>query len=223
MPIVLPKNNVMTREQVIAKLYEIQKARGEIRRQEQTLKSKRNLLEGQPLISKDDLASSLQKIIPRYLEPRNIGQIDSVMWDFFFPLTVDFGTDPTYDETTRQTVTTQVSQESAFLLVGISRAYENNGDAGFGAPLQVTIRDNQSTRQFNDNPIPLQTIGLKGQPTAFDTPLLLQPNSRISLEVSSWLDGDQLVTVGSGKHEFVLYGMRVRDVNNAKVMSAVWL
>lgn len=224
MTVVLPKmNNVLTREEVIAKLYEIQKARAELRKQEQSLKSRRSLMEGQSLIAKDDLALSLQKIIPRYLEPRNIGQIDSVMWDFFFPLTVDFGTDPTYDETSRRTATVQVSQESAFLLVGISRSYQNNGDAGFGAPLQVTIRDNQSSRQFNDTPIPLQNIGLKGQPTKLDTPLLLQPNSRISLEVSSWLDGDQLVTTGSGVHEFVLYGMRVRDVNNLKVLSSIWL
>ena len=211
------------RQDLIAKMYELQNLRSDLRRQEQNLKSKRNVMGGQALISKDDLGLSLEQIIPRYLEPKNIGKIDSVMWDFFFPMTVDFGTDPTYDVNSRLSQTVQVSQESAFLLVGITRSYLSAEDSGFGAPLQITIRDNQSTRQFNDTPIPLQNIGTKGQPLKFDTPLLLQPNSRITLEVSSWLDGDQLATEGSGKHEFVLYGMRARDVNNAKVMTSIWV
>ena len=89
------------------------------------------------------------------------------------------------------------------------------------APLQVEIRDRQSSRQFNDRPIPMQMIGKKSRPTVLPTPLLIMPNAFIDVTVSSWLTGSQ-ATVGSGKMQFSFYGYRIRVEDADKVMSTIF-
>jgi hypothetical protein len=170
------------------------------------------------------LRANLQKIIPKHLMPQNVGNYNDVFWSYKFPFNFDFGVDPVYTSTTRQSSIIQVDQEAGFLLTHISRDANDPGQSGYYAPLQITVKDLQSSRQYNAEPIPIQHIGFKAQATYLDTPLYFASNARIEIEMTSWIpDGDQFATTGSGKHQLVLGGYRVREKDVSKVMTSIFL
>jgi hypothetical protein len=154
--------------------------------------------------------------------PKNIGKYNEVMWPFWFKLKFDFGTNPIYSPNTRQKQSIQVSQESAFLMTSISRTHYDRSNAGEAAPLLINIRDNQSSRQFMDKAIPMQSIGYEGQPTRVPTPLFISPNASLSLEMTSWTPGN-FATTGSGIHEIVLSGWRIRTEDASKVLASIFI
>jgi hypothetical protein len=194
----------------------------DVRDREQALRARIKSMSNNPIIGSADLGNNLTKIIPPHLMPKNIGDLTGVMWDFFFTITLDFGTNPTYGPQSKTQDSFRVDQEASFLLVGFSRAYNDNGFSGRKAPIGITLRDAQSTRQFNDQAFPIQNIGEGGLPTKLDTPLLFASNATVIVEASSWLPEDML-TVGNGIHEITFYGLRVRDADNVKVVSQMFL
>lgn len=212
-----PKN----REEAIKLIDQISKEREANRAREMHLNARLMTMKGQPVIGKDDLGPNLLKILPPHIAPKNLGQFNNVMWDFFYPVTIDFGTDPVYGPQSRAEGNFKVNQDGSFLLCGISRTYNSTTASGKLAPLSMTLRDMQSTRQFNDLSFPIQNIGEKGQPMIFETPLLVFKNSNISCEVTSWLP-ENMSTTGSGKHEFLFFGLRVRDEEQVKLLQTIF-
>jgi hypothetical protein len=212
----------MSREILFRQIKELENQRKINRARERSLRSRAHLLSAQPVIKDSGtLRKNLEKIIPKHLSPTNIGKLNEVEWFFWFPLDFDFGTDPTYTETTRQSRQFQVDQEAGFLLTHISRTHDSSGPSGAQAPLQMTLRDNQSSRQFNDAPIPLQFVGSRGDYLELDTPLFIAPNSTFSVEMTSWLSGD-FPTTGSGKHQITLGGYRMRAEDASKVLTSIF-
>jgi hypothetical protein len=167
------------------------------------------------------LKSHLQQILPPGMVPGNVGQINEVMWPFFSVITIDFGTNPTYGPSTRQAQSFQVTQEACLLISKISRKSFAYSTAGELAPLQLTIRDRQSSRQLNDRSFPLQMIGKKSRPCVLPTPYIVMPNGFFEVEVTSWLTANQ-VTVGNGKHQFIFEGYRIRIEDQDKVLSTIF-
>ncbi len=167
------------------------------------------------------LKSHLQSVIPPYMMPGNVGGYNKVTWPFWFQANFDFGTNPTWSSSSRQTQSFQVTQEAALLLMAISRKGYTYGTSSDLAPVQLEIRDRQSSRQFNDRPIPIQMIGKKSRPTILPTPLLVMPNAFIDLTMSSWVPVSQ-ATTGSGKFQFSFFGYRVRVEDADKVMSSIF-
>ena len=213
----------MSREKLIKKAYEIQESRRALRQKERNLSTRSKFLRNQPLVADGgNLRANLDKILPKHLSPKNIGEYNEVMWPFWYGFEFDFGTDPTYTSLTRKIESIQISQESAFLLTTISRAHDSRGGAGQNAPLQFTLRDNQSSRQFNDKPLPIQMIGTTGDLTHLDTPLYIRPNASLSLELTSWLPTD-FATIGSGKHEIMVHGFRIRNEDANKVLASIFV
>lgn len=208
--------------EAIAMIEEISRKRNELRNRERAVKARMQTLNSLPVIPKDGLAGNLARSIPPHLAPKNIGDLGSVMWDFFFKVTLDFGTNPVYGPTNFKDASFKVDQEANLLLCGVSRSYFDLGKSGKLAPVSITLRDTQSTRQFNDVSFPIQNIGEKGQPTLFDTPLLLSKNATFRVEGSSWLS-ETMATVGDGRHELVFFGLRVRDEDNVKTLSTLFL
>lgn len=168
-----------------------------------------------------NILEQLKQLLPPNLVPGNVGDIDKVTWQFFFPLTFDFGINPTYTSGTRQVQSFQVSNEAAFLLMAIGRKAWDDSIAGDASPLQVEIRDRQSSRQFNDRPIPLQMIGKKSRKTILPTPMLIAPNAFIDATITSWVTSD-MPTVGNGKHELSFFGYRIRGEDMNKMYSSVF-
>lgn len=169
-----------------------------------------------------NLEQELHGKLPSYLKPGNVGSFNKVTWPFWSLVSFNFGANPTYGPTTRQTQNFQVSQEAALLLMGITRASEDYTVASELAPLQIDIKDRQSSRQFNDIPIPLQAIARNGQMSALPTPLLLMPNAFIDVVASSWLTAAAAAAVGTGKFTLTFFGYRIRTEDAGKVLSSVF-
>lgn len=213
----------MSKDRLIREIRELEQTRKENRQRERNLRSRAQLLNSQPLIKDSGtLRKNLAKIIPKHLTPTNIGKLNEVEWFFWFPLDFDFGTDPTYTQNTRQSQQFQVDQEAGFLLTHVGRSHNSNGPSGAEAPLQLTLRDNQSSRQFNDAPIPMQFIGQRGDYLELDTPLFIAPNSTFSVEMTSWVTED-MATTGSGKHQVIVGGYRIRAEDASKVLTSIFL
>lgn len=193
------------------------------RMQEATIRKEEKHLTTLPQISKDDVKGNLENLLPKKLVPTNIGNYESVSWPFWYAIEfdyssiVDFGAGPVpavsflSSETKKESFV--VGQEASFLLRGIYRDYNSVGLDGKGAPLKFDIKNNQSTRQFNDESLQLQHIGDKGHMFKFDIPLLIQPNSTIEIEMKTLLNQDiNLEQVnGDGKQTLIFIGERVRS------------
>ncbi len=171
------------------------------------------------------LEHNLKRILPAHLYPGNVGKLDAVAWPFYYSVNFDFGTNPTLSNTTRAVQGFQVTQEAAFLLLGITFNFQDQqSEAGFLGPYTLEIRDRQSSRQLNDEPIPIQTMGTNSVPTKLPTPFLVMPNANVDLIVSTWLtaaDGN-LVTVGESALQFSLSGLRIRIDKARNVLSTVF-
>jgi len=205
-----------------------------ILRQQGTLKSVRmeeaNIREQEkhiatlPQLSKNDVKGNLEKVLPKHLVPSNIGKYADVAWPYYYELRFDYSARADIgsgEEDVAQFIASdikedsfKVGQEAAFILKGVYRAYNTNDLSGKGAPLKMTVRNAQSTRQFNDQEIQLQHIGDKGSPLKFDIPLLIEPNSRIQVDLKSILNADVTVDIAEGTkalQNLVFYGVRVRS------------
>lgn len=171
------------------------------------------------------LRMKLDAILPKYLRPGNVGDINEVAWDMSYPVDFSFGANPTLVPTSGATSSFSVSQEAGFLLLGVAVDL-NNIVAGFGFatnPFQMTIRDNQSSRQLNDSPIPLPAIGSYSKPSLLPVPYLLLPNASVSVVLSTWLPtGASITTTWNGKIQVIFKGLRVRVDDQSQILSFVY-
>ena len=167
------------------------------------------------------LQDALMKVLPSGLVPGNVGGYYDVAWPFTYTVVFDFGTNPSYGPNTSQIQSFQNTQEAAFIFTQISRKSDFNSTSGELAPLQLTIKDRQSTRQFNDRPIPLQIIPKKTPYFTFEVPLIIMPNAFIDFTMTSWLTAAQ-ATVGTSQHQIMLKGYRTRTEDIGKVLSTIY-
>jgi hypothetical protein len=204
-----------------------QEERKQIRRKEKQMRKEYKMakqmsvgaLEGDP----KSLINQLKRFLPEHLIPSNIGGYDRVAWPFWFSVDFDFGSNPTITNASRQTKNFQVTQEAGFLMMAIFRKSYEYGTSGELGPWNIEVRDRQSSRQFNDRPIPMQMIGKKSRPTILPTPMMISPNAFIDVTMSSWLpDGVSQATTGSGKHQFTFFGYRTRVENTEQLMSLIY-
>jgi len=169
------------------------------------------------------LQEKLKAVLPKHLLPGNVGDLKEVTWPFYHKTTFDFGTNPTWLPTTRATQSFQVTQEAGLLLMAISRKPWDSTGAGDRAPLQISISDRQSSRQFNNSPIPIQSIGKKRWPTILPTSYFFVPNAFVDITMTSFIPtGETMTTVGNGKHEFSFFGYRIRAEDTASIMAAIY-
>lgn len=193
--------------------------RREIRRMEKKFRREKNMAEG----NIGNLHKTLNSILPPNMRPGNVGDYSSVTWPMWYQADFDFGTNPSYTSNSRQTQNFQNTQEAAFLFMAISRKHYGYDTASALAPLQVEIRDRQSSRQFNDNPIPIQMIGRRNHPTTLPTPMLVMPNAFLDITASTWLPaGNTMATTGSGKFQLTFFGYRIRVEDSGKVLSSIF-
>lgn len=180
------------------------------------------------------LEDNLLAAVPSGLIPGNVGELSDVCWPFDFTVSYNFGDNPTYGPTvpnpailnapatpTGGLASFQVTQEAAFIMGWVSRKCYSGTVSGELAPLQVQIRDRQSTRQFMDIPIPLQAIAKKTPPTILEVPLIFMPSAFVDILISSWLPAAQ-ASLGSGVVELTFGGYRTRTQDIGTVLSTVF-
>lgn len=220
----------MSREDLLVQ--EIEQLKSGIKQVKNTisdLNARRRALSSQPVIRHGQgLAQALGNIIPQALRPQNVGHINHAAWQFYY--TVDFDLSQTPDwpnltSNTRQISSFQVSQEASFLMMGLTRHANDYTSAGDLGPLAIELRDRQSSRFFNDSPIPIQAIAQKGFVTYLPVPMLLMPNAVMEIQLTTTLDNgvSQNAEGGStGKHQFTCWGYRVRVQDADKVLSSIF-
>jgi hypothetical protein len=180
----------------------------------------------------DELHRNLRGFVPQRLMPWNVGHLNHVAWPFYHAVEFDLSNTnvnpnwPAISNTLRVESSFQVSQESAFIFEAISRhADDYNEPSGDLGPLQIEIRDRQSSRFFNNAPIPIQGIGADRWPTYLATPFLIMPNAFIDVIMSSWLATGVSIEASqdaTGKHQFVFHGYRIRIEDANKVLSSIF-
>ena len=174
------------------------------------------------------LEQALRKILPSHLMPKNVGHLFHTQWMFEHVVDFDLTTTedwPDISSNTRQTQEFTVSQEAAFIFFALSRHANDNSSAGDLGPLQIDIRDRQSSRFFNNAPIPIQMIGKNGYEYDLPTPFLVMPNAKIEVEMSSWLEPGVLqnsIPAPTGIHQFIFKGYRMRIEDAEKILSSVF-
>ena len=166
------------------------------------------------------LRDNLKNSLPSYMNPSNVGNINQVAWFFYEQVNFDFGVNPTLTPATRQTQSFQVSQEAALLMMAVSRTYSSYTTAGDLGPWQIDFRDRQSSRQFNDLPIPIQTIATKGNYSVLPTPMLLMPNAFFDVTMTTFATAQ--ATVGTSSHQFSFFGYRVRVEDANQVLGTIF-
>ena len=198
-----------------------------LREREKSLNARDYLLRSQPSMPASNIKTLQQSFmgnLPSHMVPGNVGGINNVTWPFLFQVNIDFGADPTILETTHARGSFQVDQEASFLLMGISRAHntdENGFSATVLAPIQVEIIDRQSSRRFNNAPMPLQMIGSNSLLSIMPTPMYVQPNAFIDIDASGIPAVGQDFT-GSGEFQLSFYGYRIRTEDAGKVLSTIF-
>lgn len=176
--------------------------------------------------SADNKMVALNKDLPKQLKAGNLGEINRVIWPFFFTFSA-----PELNPSTGTNSYLTVTQEAAFIWMSMTKTvfkkvnapvphYEaidandfndNNSNAN---ELTVSLRDAQSSRFFTDQPLPLDMIGSAKNPTVLPTPQLLLPNA--SMEAIFQNDHVSNVYVPF----ITLFGYRLR-LDNPNILSTI--
>jgi len=213
-------------ELLLQEIREKQNYLKELKRSAQAVERRERALSSQPVVRGGGrLKQELKKVIPAPLMPQNVGHLNNVMWHFDFSANINLGVNPTISSATNATGSFQVSQESAFLFMSLWRSTDDYNEVGDLAPLQIEIRDRQSSRFFNDTPIPLQNIGKKSWGSYLPTPMIILPNAFVDVIMTSWLEpGINQVAAGpsTGFHQFTFGGYRLRVEDAKKVLSTIF-
>lgn len=212
-------------EDVVGAINQMRALLQEERKREQNLKIRYGALSQIPVVAGNNpktLRDHLENILPPSLIPSNVGNIDSVAWPFWYQFDFDFGTNPTLSVNLRQTQSVQVTQEAGFLMMAISRDSEETSLAGNLGPWTIeSIRDRQSSRQFNNQPVNFQTLGERSNPSVFPTPMLFFPNAFIDITMGCFQPTPNPV-VGQARHQISVFGYRVRMGDDQRILSTIF-
>ena len=190
-----------------------------LRKRERDQNLQYNAFKSIPTIAKDELRSNFEKVLPPHLVPSNVGNLSAVKWPFTYEFLFDFQNSSGNVVLEPNKVFSskfQVSNESAFCITSIYRTFPTDNASGFEIPMTISFKDTQSSRQFNDEPIPFQAIGYQSNPTKFDVPKLILPNATFTAECKTWLKAPLDLGAVSGKHSIICQGFRIRlsDINS---------
>jgi hypothetical protein len=165
----------------------------ERRNREMMRKMKEQSMRNQGLIpnpqSTKDFKSNLNSSLPKQLRPGNIGQINQIVWPFWFTFSA-----PELVAQTASSGFLTITQEAGFILLSITKSvFIKSGGAytyvdpnvstaaGDTDALKFTIRDAQSSRVFHNLPMELDMVGHPEFPTVLPSPLYFLPNSTIEI------------------------------------------
>jgi len=158
------------------------------------------------------------------MKPGNVEDITRAIWPFYFSTTY---AEVVPGQSVRTSFT--VTQEAAFIWLyttktvhvddaGITRYIDpNNFDVDFGQAngLAFTIRDAQSTREFNQLPIPTDMVGDPMSPWALPSPVFFLPNATVEVQfINSNLTNTYYPSMS-------FFGYRVRLDQREKMLSMV--
>lgn len=221
------------RSDVINKILEKQNDRTGIRRQERQIskaeKTMGYVMEGvdEPTSDSQKTTDILRSFIPEHLIPTNVGELAKALWPKWYQVDFTaqdsnlFGVNPTIKPLDSFRKSFRTVQDAGYLLLGITRNFNTHGTAGKGAPWEITLRDNQSSRQINSHPIPVQAFGHSSILTKLVTPYYFLPNSSFGIELSTFVENNYAL-IGDGSQYFTFYGLEVRSSELENILNTVY-
>jgi hypothetical protein len=153
-----------------------------------------------PVRGPQDVLRNLRNVLPDYLVPGNLGDVNRVVWPFWFTnITPELPAAVGTTQTT-STATVTITQEAAFIITDILKAIfifdpiagtytyvdpSQPGQAGLTPGLTMQLVDAQSSRVFMSKPVELDTIGYSQFPYELPTPIMFLPNSIIQTQFTN--------------------------------------
>jgi hypothetical protein len=171
------------------------------------------------------LDANLRAALPSTMRPGNVGDINKVIWPFWFTFTpVELAP----GRTLQSSLT--ITQEAAFVWMSLAKVVFNktagptytyvdpdNFTSGTGSTpgLFFSLRDSSSSRTFQSGPQPVDTVGPPDEPTVLPTPVLFLPTSNIEAIFSNQHATKTYVGL------ITLFGYRVRLEDAQNILSTV--
>ena len=184
----------------------------------------------EPTTGPESLSRNMKRVLPSYLMPGNIGDVNRVIWPFYFTATTQELPAAVGGTASQGTGTITVTQEAAFVVMQLSKVvfrrvagppveYEyvdpTDSNATNTPGLSMVIQDSQSRRVFMNNPIDFEHIGGPEFPWELPTPILFLPNSTIQLQYFNSNAAETYVPW------VTLFGYRVRMEDASQILSLV--
>lgn len=181
----------------------------------------------EPNDSAQQLEYNMANALGPLLTPGNIGDINSVIWPFYF--TTDIPNTPLAANETFQTGFS-VTQEAAFIMMSFTKTvYLVEGEEPDeswtwldpsiqpSAPgLVFTLRDGSSSRQLFNTPINIDAYGNPKFPTKFPRPVMLLPNQVMQVAFTNSHPTNVYVPF------ITAFGYRIRIDQASKLLSLVY-
>lgn len=175
-----------------------------------------------------NLRANIANSAGQMLTPGNIGDINSIIWPFYFP--TDRPDAPLAENETFQTGFS-VTQEAAFIFMSYVKTvylvegeapndtwtYLDPDQAAISAPgLTFTLRDGSSSRQLFNTPMDMDTYGNPRFPTKFPRPVMLLPNQVMQIQFTNSHPTNMYVPF------ITAFGYRMRIDDAQKLLSLVY-
>lgn len=173
------------------------------------------------------VARNFGRALPKYLVPGNIGDINKVVWPFWFTATAPELPAAALGTQVQSSSTITITQEACFVLMSITKAVfvktagdyfyvdpEQPGAAGKTPGLSMIMTDAQSRRIFMSNPYRLDNMGSARFPTEMP-PMLFLPNSTIEMQLFN------TNTTNTYVPWITFFGYRVRVEDAQQLLSLV--
>lgn len=194
---------------------------------EMVLKDKEDRLRQKYLKNEDvkNLQANLNSSLPSYLAPGNVGDINRVIWPFYFSTPF---VNPIAPGTTVRT-SINVTQEAAFTWMSYMKAVylydageltyidpDNSDQSSLAPGLAFTIRDAQSQREFFGGFVDLDTVGNPRFPSTLPSPMMVIPNGVLEVTFTNKHATNYYVPRMS------FFGYRMRIENQQELLSTVY-
>lgn len=188
----------------------------------------RNRLLEQELVPNAGPQAMMQNLgasnLPQQMQPGNVDNITRAIWPFFFPTNY---VEVLPNRNVRSSFT--VTQEAAFIWLYCTKTVHKlvdgvptyidpsnyNTEQGQANGLKFTIRDAQSSREYNSLPVPLDHIGDPLAPWALPSPVLILPNSTMEVQFINQNPDETYYPSVS------FFGYRIRLSDQEKTLSTV--
>lgn len=163
--------------------------------------------------------------------PGNVGDINQVIWPFWFTARDAVGAAPVLVPGASSLSSFTVTQEAAFVIMEITAQVfieddQNAGQFEYADPAQpdgsgkvnnlsYILKDSSSSRVFNEQATDINTMGYWEWPTKMKPPMLLLPNSNFEVVLSNE-DADNTYAV-----LMTFFGYRIRIDKAQELLSTV--
>lgn len=132
--------------------------------------------------------------LPYFLRPGNVGQINEVIWPFYYATGNNESSTVTVSPNQSVRASFSVTQEASFVMMSYTKTVylidgadityiDPDSDIGGDAPgLKFIIRDAQSSREFFNVPLNVDQVGSPRWPTVLPSPQMFIPNSIVEVD-----------------------------------------